>query len=112
MSKMSLAVVSTLGLLVIIHAVGGMQLEPKQPSKRCECYADTNQPINKKFFKKIDIYLPRSYCEKMEILVTLKNGKIVCIDPYAQWFAGVLNIIEEKKKANQKKTAKLLDIPE
>ncbi|XP_063775684.1 C-X-C motif chemokine 10-like [Pseudophryne corroboree] len=107
MSVMSLAVVCSLGLLVIINAEGGAQSEPNMHSMTCRCLKVTSKRVNPKYLKKIDIHPPRKSCPKIEVLVTMTNDNVICIDPEAKWFSDMMQRLLKKNKHIQKTTSEL-----
>ncbi|XP_069782879.1 interleukin-8-like [Narcine bancroftii] len=52
---------------------------------RCRCIQFTSEFINLKSMWGVR-YIPRGFnCERPEIIVRLKNGKKICVDPNAKW---------------------------
>ncbi|XP_063794463.1 interleukin-8-like [Pseudophryne corroboree] len=102
MSVMSLAVVCSLGLLVIINAVGGEQSEPNMHIMTCRCLKVTSKRLSPKYFKKIDIHRPRKNCPRIEVLITTTNDNVICIDPEAKWFSDMMQRLLKKNKHIQK----------
>ncbi|XP_078070570.1 interleukin-8-like [Mustelus asterias] len=52
---------------------------------RCKCIRTTSKPVNPKNMRSIKYIPRRSQCETTEIIVTMKSGKKLCVNPNAQW---------------------------
>ncbi|XP_048403615.1 interleukin-8-like [Stegostoma tigrinum] len=67
---------------------------------RCLCPNTSSELINPKLIKSLK-YIPKgSHCETLEIIVSMKNGKKLCVSPDADWLK---IIIKAKKGANSHK---------
>ncbi|XP_067861775.1 interleukin-8-like [Heptranchias perlo] len=86
------AAVMTLILLLCVITAQGIPIPGNQG--RCKCIRPTTRLINPKYMRSLK-YIPKgSHCVTTEIIVTMKNGKKLCVDPKAKW---VKIIIEAKK---------------
>ncbi|XP_053311697.1 interleukin-8-like [Spea bombifrons] len=101
MSVKQIALVSLLGLLVILQSVGGFSLEPKQNGK-CKCLKKTADLIHPRTYEKIEIFLPNRKCPNVEFLITLKNGSTVCVDTEALWVQQLIKALNRKKQEYRK----------
>ncbi|XP_077332209.1 interleukin-8-like [Lithobates pipiens] len=99
----SLVAVCVLGFFVIAEVIEGLHVEPHMPSERCHCRKLRTTHINKNLIKKLEIIPKRSYCTKVEIIITLKNDNQVCIDPKARWFSVLLPKLYQVVKQKQGK---------
>uniref|UniRef100_W5M671 C-X-C motif chemokine 13-like n=1 Tax=Lepisosteus oculatus TaxID=7918 RepID=W5M671_LEPOC len=52
---------------------------------KCRCVRYTSAYINPRNFRHIEIIPQGARCRRTEIIVTLRNNNIVCVDPQAQW---------------------------
>ncbi|XP_072351839.1 uncharacterized protein [Scyliorhinus torazame] len=52
---------------------------------RCQCDDHTSHPINPHRMKDIEIFPIGSRCSRVEVIITLKDGRKVCVDPEARW---------------------------
>ncbi|GCB65518.1 hypothetical protein scyTo_0004808 [Scyliorhinus torazame] len=52
---------------------------------RCRCPQTSSIPINPRYIKSLK-YIPKgSHCETLEIIVTMKNRSMICVNPNANW---------------------------
>ncbi|XP_032873134.1 interleukin-8-like [Amblyraja radiata] len=66
---------------------------------RCRCIRTSAIFIHPKFMENIDIIPPGPHCETVNIIATLKNGNMICLEPKAIWVQRVINrMINERKK--------------
>ncbi|XP_029456352.1 interleukin-8-like isoform X2 [Rhinatrema bivittatum] len=66
----------------------------------CICLKTTSQFINPKRFARFQITSPGLCCQRAEIIITLKNGKIVCVNPDAKWINTFLDLVWRNPRAN------------
>ncbi|MEE6460289.1 hypothetical protein FKM82_000910 [Ascaphus truei] len=90
---------SMLVILVIIQSAQGNWEHPGAP--KCKCLKQTISAIKRPTIKQIEIFPAESYCPKIEILITLKKGGIVCVNPGAKWLKNVLKSLMAKKTSGQ-----------
>ncbi|XP_062399248.1 interleukin-8 isoform X2 [Sardina pilchardus] len=83
-SHMLLAAVVLCGLTLTLALPGDIP-------RWCRCRRTTNNFISPRHFQKLEIMSPGAYCRQTEIIVTLKNGNTVCIDPEVKWIHKVIN---------------------
>ncbi|XP_068127230.1 platelet factor 4-like [Hyperolius riggenbachi] len=102
MSLKCLFVVCVMGLLVEIHDVAGMKLEPIMPGGRCKCNSVTAR-VNLARIKKIEIFPARPHCPMEEVIITLLNENKVCIDAKGKWFASVIPRLRQRIAKNSEK---------
>ncbi|XP_028608482.1 C-X-C motif chemokine 15-like [Grammomys surdaster] len=60
---------------------------------RCQCIQMKSEPISLKFIKTIQVIFMNIYCNRMEVIATLKNGDLICLNPYAEWVKTLVHII-------------------
>ncbi|XP_073453483.1 alveolar macrophage chemotactic factor-like [Aquarana catesbeiana] len=99
----SLVAACVLGFFVMTEVIEGLYVEPNMPIMRCNCRKLATTHINKNMIKKLEIIPKRSYCAKVEIIITLKNDNQVCIDPNARWFSALLPKLYQLAKQKQGK---------
>ncbi|XP_038615728.1 alveolar macrophage chemotactic factor-like [Tachyglossus aculeatus] len=46
---------------------------------RCRCVEFQDESIHPRIFSKLEVFPASSVCERVEIIVTLKNGKMTCL---------------------------------
>ncbi|XP_078405750.1 interleukin-8-like [Cetorhinus maximus] len=87
-------------LILLLCAVTAQGVPIPGIQGRCKCIWTTSRPIDPRTMQSMK-YIPRgSHCVTTEIIVTLKNGKKLCVNPTAQW---VKIIIKAKKAARLRK---------
>uniref|UniRef100_A0A3B3HY37 Chemokine interleukin-8-like domain-containing protein n=1 Tax=Oryzias latipes TaxID=8090 RepID=A0A3B3HY37_ORYLA len=64
---------------------------------KCHCLR-TSKTVQPSLIKKVQEFLPRPYCSKLEIIVTLKNNVKVCLDPTHKFAKAVLQSIKVKSE--------------
>ncbi|XP_017307333.1 alveolar macrophage chemotactic factor [Ictalurus punctatus] len=69
---------------------------------QCHCLSTTNDYINSRWFQRIEILPAGSHCRKIEIIITLKDKKTVCVDPEANWVQKLINKVIQSRKRGQK----------
>ncbi|XP_059844481.1 interleukin-8-like [Hypanus sabinus] len=72
-----------------------------QKITRCRCVKTTSHLIHPKKFQHIEIFPQGPHCRKVEIVITLKTGAKVCVNPETEWVKKVINILTERKKSNE-----------
>ncbi|XP_056092882.1 alveolar macrophage chemotactic factor [Rhinichthys klamathensis goyatoka] len=68
-------------------------------NKKCQCLATTSAVIPPRLFQKIEILPPGAHCRKIEILITKKDNKTVCINPEARWINNIISKVMRSKRA-------------
>ncbi|XP_078399680.1 interleukin-8-like isoform X1 [Cetorhinus maximus] len=84
-----------LSTIVICLATHGFCIGPITNS-RCKCVKVLSRFIPPKRYQQINIFHQGSYCRKVEIVITLKNGKKVCINPEAQWVNRIISFLNKR----------------
>lgn len=64
----------------------------------CHC-RNTVQSVKRSLITDAMVYTPNSFCHKFQIVVTLKNGRMFCLEPQSKFGSSIL-----KKMRNDKKT--------
>uniref|UniRef100_V9LIZ5 Interleukin-8 n=1 Tax=Callorhinchus milii TaxID=7868 RepID=V9LIZ5_CALMI len=85
-----------LGIVVIWMAVEG-SLGPGIQS-RCKCIRTTSVFIHPRRYRHIDVFPRNLYCRRMEIIITLKNKKVVCINPVTPWVKKIVVILSKQRQ--------------
>ncbi|XP_072435373.1 interleukin-8-like [Chiloscyllium punctatum] len=87
-------------IILLLCALTAQGIPVPGPQARCLCLNSSSEFINPKLIKSLK-YIPKgSHCEMLEIIVTMKTGKKLCVSPDAEW---VKIIIKAKKDANSRK---------
>ncbi|XP_074131453.1 C-X-C motif chemokine 13-like [Sminthopsis crassicaudata] len=97
------SMVLVLMIAISIFSVQGI-LETNDANHKCRCLK-MSEGVPVSVIKTLSISPPSSGCRNSEIIVTLKSGKKICMDPKSKW----LNLILKHLKRN-KSTAPNLNI--
>ncbi|XP_036919314.1 C-X-C motif chemokine 15-like isoform X2 [Sturnira hondurensis] len=89
-----MAAESSRTFLLLAVLVLGIFADPCETQElRCQCIQTHSPFIPFKFISKVQLILEGAYCSRKEIIVTLKNGKLICLDPEAEWVKNVIKKI-------------------
>ncbi|KAF4074359.1 hypothetical protein AMELA_G00238520 [Ameiurus melas] len=69
---------------------------------QCRCLSTTNSYINSRWFQRIEILPAGPHCRNIEIIITLKDKKTVCVDPEADWVQKLINKVIKRQKSVKK----------
>ncbi|XP_073696038.1 alveolar macrophage chemotactic factor [Garra rufa] len=78
--------------------VSALPMEGFDSSSRCHCVTTSTAVIPPRLFQKIEILPPGAHCRKIEILITKKDNKTVCIDPDAPWINRVFTKVMRSRR--------------
>ncbi|XP_069451142.1 C-X-C motif chemokine 15-like [Ovis canadensis] len=79
--------------LLLAILVLGLFADPSESQElRCQCIQTHSDFISPKFIAKVQIIPEGAHCNRKEIIVTLKDEKLICLDPEAEW---VMDIIKK-----------------
>ncbi|XP_041076191.1 interleukin-8-like [Polyodon spathula] len=80
------------------------QLSPVKASQllfsndpKCKCITQTSAKINPKTFHHIEMIPKGAHCDKVEIIITLKNQHVVCVNPEAIWIQHVVKVLLQRR---------------
>ncbi|XP_048476656.1 interleukin-8-like [Rhincodon typus] len=65
---------------------------------RCKCAKATSKFICPKIWQDVSIFNQGSFCRKVEIVITLKGGRKVCVNPNTQWLQRAIFNLNERAK--------------
>ncbi|XP_072898967.1 interleukin-8-like [Hemitrygon akajei] len=65
---------------------------------RCQCINTNSKFIHPKQMENIEIIPSGPHCAKTEIIVILKNGSSVCLNPEAQWVKKIIQMLIKSSK--------------
>ncbi|XP_038647749.1 interleukin-8-like [Scyliorhinus canicula] len=94
----SQTIVLLVATIVICLAAHGLSVGSRTNS-RCKCVSVHSRFISPKYYQHIDIFPKGSFCRRLEILITLKNGKYVCVNPQTQWVKRVISLLTETQNS-------------
>ncbi|XP_074084574.1 C-X-C motif chemokine 11 [Macrotis lagotis] len=79
MRKKVLAILlATLLCSTVVHGF------PMFQGSRCLCRGSTMNSVNPKYIKNVLLFLPSGNCDKKEIIITLKGGTKMCLNPISR----------------------------
>ncbi|XP_078141482.1 interleukin-8 isoform X2 [Centroberyx gerrardi] len=85
-TKPQLLAALTVCCILLLHVV------PSTSELRCRCRRTTSTPIPRRLIKKLEFMPAGGHCRQDEIIVTKRNGFVVCIDPDAGWLPELLRL--------------------
>ncbi|XP_018592271.1 C-X-C motif chemokine 11-like [Scleropages formosus] len=66
---------------------------------RCLCIGPGVNFIRPRSIKTIEVYFPSTFCEKMEVIVTLKNKKVQkCLNPDSEFAKNFIRNTQRSKR--------------
>ncbi|XP_069832857.1 interleukin-8-like [Dendropsophus ebraccatus] len=84
----------------------GMSLARSVSELRCQCInvARPEKPI--KGMKSLELIPSGPHCKNTEVIITLKNGSSVCVDPSTPWLEKIIkNQLERQNNEETKEAA-------
>ncbi|XP_074848125.1 alveolar macrophage chemotactic factor-like [Carettochelys insculpta] len=85
-------------LLGICHSAYAAILEANSSYKNCRCTKLTSDFIHPKKYESIEIIPLGGTCRTTEIILKLKTGKSVCVNPRSPWIKRVLANLQNQKE--------------
>ncbi|XP_028929980.1 C-X-C motif chemokine 13 [Ornithorhynchus anatinus] len=89
---MSSAAASLLGALLLVSEICSVRgiLETNGMKLQCTCLRKINKFIPPAKYQKLEVSLPSSGCRTLEVIITLKEGNIVCVNAHIPWVKKIL----------------------
>ncbi|XP_048459960.1 C-X-C motif chemokine 10-like [Rhincodon typus] len=97
-SKMLLKVLS----VVVLYLVFAQAQHHLLNHSRCQCIQTINQLHPSMKISNVKILLKQSFCENVEIIVTLQSGRRRCLNPESEIGKNIINFMESMKKTTKK----------
>ncbi|XP_061092897.1 C-X-C motif chemokine 6-like [Conger conger] len=89
-------------LLLVLALIASLASAAPEGSRgKCTCFRTRSRSGPASAIQEMQIYPPSQFCDKMEIVVLLKNGKQYCLDPKAK---KVQEIIQKLQNSNSAPT--------
>uniref|UniRef100_UPI00398F1FF8 interleukin-8-like n=1 Tax=Pristiophorus japonicus TaxID=55135 RepID=UPI00398F1FF8 len=99
-SKVSLIVLTL--FVLYVASTQGASLRNAGVSLRCQCIKTNSKFIHPNHMENIEIIPSGPHCSNVEIIVTLKNGSPVCLNPNARWVKIIIDMVtDSSKKTNE-----------
>ncbi|XP_026177127.1 C-X-C motif chemokine 9 [Mastacembelus armatus] len=77
-----------LAVLTLCCCIASLHASPKPG---CNCLRTTNSVIPFQAIRKIEGFPISGQCRRTEIIITLRSGTPVCVNPDAKWVKTLLN---------------------
>ncbi|XP_062901125.1 interleukin-8-like [Mobula hypostoma] len=92
---MNSRVLLTIVALIVLYMAStqAASLGNSKVSLRCQCINTNSKFIHPKQMENIEIIPSGPHCAKTEIIVILKNGSSVCLNPEAHWVKKIIQMI-------------------
>ncbi|XP_072447475.1 interleukin-8-like [Chiloscyllium punctatum] len=99
-SKMNRAT-AVLTAILLLCAIAAQGIPIPGTQGRCLCPENPSSNfIHPRTIQSLQ-YIPKgSYCEKQEIIITMKTGKIVCVSPDAKWVKIIIGSRKGSRRHN------------
>ncbi|GCC17463.1 interleukin-8-like [Chiloscyllium punctatum] len=97
MDRKATGIIISLFLLYLITAedVSAGRI-PIIVNPRCQCINYTSNLINRRLMRDIDIIPTSSHCPHVEVIVTLKTERRICLDHTAFWVRNLIDRLLQK----------------
>ncbi|KAM8939383.1 C-X-C motif chemokine 11-like [Pelodytes ibericus] len=80
--------------LLILPCVQGMSIFGKN---RCRCPGRGARTVDVRSIVRVEIYPISFTCDKVDVIVTMKSRKQICIDPFSQIGKKIMDTAYKKK---------------
>ncbi|XP_036111772.1 C-X-C motif chemokine 15-like [Molossus molossus] len=92
-----MAAESFLTVLLLAALVLGLLVDPCENQElRCQCIQTYSDFISPRYITKVQLIPEGAYCSRKEIIATLKSGKLICLDPEAEWVMTIIKKIMDR----------------
>ncbi|XP_078405817.1 interleukin-8-like [Cetorhinus maximus] len=89
-------------LSVIVLCLAFAEAQPRLPNQgRCKCIKTINLLNPSMKISNVKILLKQHFCENVEIIVTLQNGRRKCLNPESEIGKNIINFMESIKKTTK-----------
>lgn len=92
------AAILLVSLLLIGHSADAAILEANGSYQNCRCMKHTSDFIHPKKYESIEIIPLGGACRTTEIILKLKKGPKVCVNPNAPWMKKVLSNLQSQRE--------------
>ncbi|PIO39421.1 Interleukin-8 [Aquarana catesbeiana] len=84
--------------LLFTTAAEAMSLLRSATELRCQCVKLETKQISTKIMANIEVIPSGPHCKNVEVIITLKDGNKVCVDPSASWVERIIKLILERQQ--------------
>ncbi|XP_038651662.1 C-X-C motif chemokine 10-like [Scyliorhinus canicula] len=86
----------------IVLCLAFAEAQPRLPNKsRCKCIETINGLHSSMKMSNVKILLKQNFCENVEIIVTLRNGRRTCLNPESEIGKNIINYMESMKRTTK-----------
>ncbi|XP_053317605.1 interleukin-8-like [Spea bombifrons] len=75
-----------------------MSLMKSASQLRCQCITTHSAFISPRLFEKVELIPSGPHCKNVELIITLKTGETVCVNPSAPWVEKIIERILQSKQ--------------
>ncbi|XP_078533664.1 C-X-C motif chemokine 13 isoform X2 [Lissotriton helveticus] len=80
----------------------GQVFEGLYAGQRCRCQQRTSAFIRPHTYTRLEIFPKGINCQRVEVIITLESGNMVCVEPGAKWLKTILGYLDRKKKQHER----------
>ncbi|KAM4808835.1 interleukin-8-like [Rhinophrynus dorsalis] len=91
-------ILSLLALCLLCAAMSEGATLARIQELRCLCIKTETTFIHPKHFQNVELIPKGPNCKNVEVIVTLKNGQEVCLEPTAPWVKRIIDRIIDSSK--------------
>ncbi|XP_043917082.1 interleukin-8-like [Protopterus annectens] len=91
------AVIVGVLLLCCVTALEAISLSRME--LRCQCINKESRFIHPKNMKNVELIPSGPHCQDVEVIITMKTGGQVCVDPNAPWVKLIIDRMLESSKS-------------
>ncbi|XP_021081675.2 C-X-C motif chemokine 15 [Mesocricetus auratus] len=88
-----MAAVGCLAFLLVVISLGILAHPCGTQELRCQCIQIYSDFLPLMFIKSVWLIPEDIYCSKKEVIVLLKNGNLICLDPETEWVKALIIMI-------------------
>ncbi|OCU00047.1 hypothetical protein XELAEV_18005829mg [Xenopus laevis] len=70
----------------------------KSSALRCQCLTTHSAFIPPRLYKSVELIPSGPHCKNLEVIITIKSGERVCVDPSQRWVERIIKSILESNK--------------
>ncbi|XP_075045649.1 interleukin-8-like [Mixophyes fleayi] len=95
-------------ILLYTTVTEAMTLKKSATELRCQCIKLESKQISIKIMEHVDLIPSGPYCKNVEVIITLKTGDLVCVDPSASWVQKIIKrMLESQEKKGEATTSQI-----
>ncbi|XP_008110346.1 interleukin-8 [Anolis carolinensis] len=86
-------------LLLALHITAASIFDPTV-NESCKCLRVRSEFINPTKFARVEILPAGILCQRMEIIITLKGNRKVCVNPESKWVQVLVKLIQNTNETS------------